>query len=107
MYRQASRPNTSAMEIDGTTLSAIVVAVGGVVVTIFTGFFQWKSGKEKTAIDANTAVINGFILLLAEFKERVEQLEKDNRSCSRHIIRLERALREADIPVPANNEEPK
>lgn len=99
--------NTSAMEIDLPTLSAILVAVGGVLATIFTGFWQWMSGRGKSSLDAHAAVINGFILLLAEFKTervalvlRISNLELENHALSRHIVRLERAMRQANIDIP-------
>lgn len=99
--------NTLSMEMDVPTLTAVLGATGIAVAALFTGFWKWMTSRGKISIDAQASVINGFILLLGEFKleraelvSRIGRLETENHGLYRHIAKLERAMRAGNVAIP-------
>lgn len=103
--------------------AGIVVAIVGAGATVagaaLAGFWNWIQTKRRNeadankvevdaSVNANAQLMNGFILLINEFKaeremfrERVEVLETDNRRCGARINQLEAAMIRANIRIPA------
>lgn len=103
--------------------AGIVVAIVGAGATVLgagmTGFWVWIQGKRKgdaeasklevdASVNANAQLMNGFILLINEFKaeremfrDRIEVLESDNRRCGARINQLEASMIRANIRIPA------
>lgn len=94
--------------------SGVLIALIGAVVAILTGlgahFWSWYAGRKKQDADAQSALVPGFVALLAEFKNertllvaRIDQLEADNYRMERHLFKLERLLNAHDIDVPTRD----
>lgn len=90
--------------MDSTTL---VGGVAVVAVAVVTGLWQWLGGKKKQDADASTALVSGFVTLLAEFKServlliaRVNELEETNQQLDRRIAVLEALMIKGNIAVP-------
>lgn len=106
-------PAALAVQMDAPTLVSIVGAMAVALAALFTGFWKWMTSHGRTSIDAQASVINGFILLLAEFKteraelvSRIGKLEVENHNLYRHIGRLERAMRQHDVDIPEVESDP-
>lgn len=87
--------------------SGFWTAAAAVVVALISGWFAHRASAEKVKIDANSALVQGFIDLLAEFKterrslmDRVSELEGTNRYLERRVHELEIAVTKAGGALP-------
>lgn len=97
----------SYAEMDSASIVAIVGGVVAVVTVFITGLWQWVTGRKKTELDAQGALMSGFIALIAEFKteretliNRINALERNNQQQDRHIARIERLMSKHNIALP-------
>jgi uncharacterized membrane protein YeaQ/YmgE (transglycosylase-associated protein family) len=101
-------------DANGNLVTTIVGGIAAVVGAAIGGFWQWWGGRKKVeaeatkvGMDAQAAVMNGFILLLNEFKKerevlvgRIAELEQNNLRYDRRIMQLERLMHKNDLEVP-------
>lgn len=104
--------------METSAITALVGAIALVLGATVTGFWQWATSRGKYRADAEVAltkgetdaqasVMNGFILLLNEFKAermflvaRIDACEISNSKQDRRIARLERLLVRHNIRIP-------
>jgi hypothetical protein len=91
---------------DSGFITAVVGAIAAVLGGVVAGFWQWFSNRkkhdaeaQKVGLDAQASVMNGFILLLEQFKAervvlaaRITELEQTNLKLDRRIMQLERHI---------------
>lgn len=101
-----SQANVSSEQIDTGIIVAVVSGIVATLTVFITGLWQWISGKKKTSNDAQVSLVEGFVALLAEFKNerillvaRIIELEKANHQQDRHIAKLERIMRRHKIEI--------
>lgn len=101
-------------DMDTGSVTAVVGGVATVAVAFLAGFWRWLGGSRKGSQEANAAVINGFVLLLAEFKNertllvaRLDLCEAENQRLDRRVAQLESTLIQNRIPMPKEPKEPK
>lgn len=108
---------------DTALLTAIVGTIGVVLVAWVTGFWSWLTGLSKNKAEAvqhetNAAasVMNGFILLLGEYKaeraelitrigqmnDRQDELEAENAKWQRRVSILERIILRHHLRLPSD-----
>ena len=100
---------------------AILTAAVPVLVAFVSGHFAWVAGKKKASTEAQAAINSGFQVLVANLQAertelrkivdkqeaaldraaaKIEGLEDEVRSLTKHIDRLESALRTAGLDIP-------
>lgn len=96
---------------EGTVVVAVVGAAAAAIGAIAQGFWQWLSGKKKDDVSALTALMNGYTLLLGEFKTEREELTRriDAFETEAHLLRrrinlLERLMSQKGIDVPGEEQ---
>lgn len=97
------------MKMETSVVTALVGAVALVFGAVASGFWQWFSSKGKNTADVQSSVMNGFMLLLAEFKaerallvSRIAECEERSEKQDRHINKLERLMVKHSIEIPEN-----
>ncbi|WP_407523688.1 hypothetical protein [Methylobacterium oryzisoli] len=101
---------------------ALLTAAGPILIAFVTGWFAWVAGKKKASTEAQVAITSGFEVLIRKLQEerteltkiidrqataldrqadKIDGLEAEVRGLQRHIDRLEKAMRDANVDVPA------
>lgn len=94
--------------------TAIATAAAAVAGAVVAGFWQWLGNRKKqnaeavkVSMDAQASVMNGFILLLEQFKDervvlasRISELEQTNLKLDRRVMQLERHLVVNGVEIP-------
>lgn len=101
--------HSHTVRMDNTTLVGIVGGIATIATAFIAGLWQHLSGRKKSDIDAQGALVSGFIALLAELKgemtalrERTDVLENKNQKQGRRIGKLERIMSRHNIEIPEN-----
>lgn len=84
-------------------IAAILTAGGGIIIAIIAGYVQWFGSKNKGNIEAQAAIISGFVSLLDQNKKELDALRLRNALCERTLNRCKRALAENKITVFDDN----
>ena len=105
-HAAAAHETETRHPLDAASLTAIASAVALIVTAFVTGLWQWMSGRRKTDVDAQAAMVNGFVALLAELKSertqlisRINNLEEENHRQDRHVARLIRIMMQHNIEI--------
>lgn len=103
-----------AQQMDGTILTGVAGAVALILTTFLTGWWKWLSNKKKDSIDGQTALLNGFIALLNEFRSergilitRLDAVDAENERLGRRVAKLENELVRHGILIPDGDLEPR
>lgn len=68
---------------------AIVGAASAAATIMLTGFWDWFKNRSKNKIEAEAAVVNGFVTLLKQYENRLIACEAEN-------LRLENRIKELE-----------
>jgi hypothetical protein len=102
----------SRAQMGAELVTALIAGIAAVLTAFLTGLWQWWSGRKKADVDAQAALVSGFVALLGEFKTEREQLVKRVNECEansqrqdRHISKLERVMSRHEIKIPKEEED--
>lgn len=97
--------------MDSGIITAVVGAVSVIVAGFLAGFWQWKSGQKKGAVDAQGALISGFVVYAAELKaerailiKMITDLENNNQRQDRRVAKLENFIIRQNLELPEDEE---
>lgn len=99
-------------DMDAATIAVLITGAVSLAGALIAGFWQFVTGRKKNQIDAQGALVTGFVALLAEFKNertqlvaRIGELEANNQRQDRRIGKLERLMLQHNIDIPPDGPE--